>query len=214
MKLLSRIIANARHGPRFVAAKVRHRLFPQRTVLLLFGLTEPRDLTAVAAAAGHEFRFARAEEVQRYVAENRTPWTMADVERLRDGARCLLQFDGDRLAGYTWVSVRSPAHLTDGVHLSLPADVSYTFKTFTYPEFRGRSFRALRTLEIFRRLQTEGRRRLLCYVPDTNAESLRGVRKSGAVPVGKVTIDRGRSLVHVSIAIEHEFWADLQEPDS
>jgi ribosomal protein S18 acetylase RimI-like enzyme len=211
--LLSRAIAHARSGPRVVAAKLRRRLDPGTKVLCLFGLTEPRSLPVEAARAGaHTFRFASVEDLQRDMVQGRWPWTPADVKRLEEGARCLLQLDGDQLVGYTWASVTSPTLLTEGVYLSLPPDVGYIYKALTRPEYRGAGFQPLRTLELLRHLKAEGRRRLLCYVEDTNVESLHGIRKSGYVRIGTVRIVRGRSRFHTSITIDDEFWADLRSP--
>lgn len=213
MTLGPRLAAHARSGPRVLAAKLRRRLLPERKVLYLFGLTEPRDLPAEQArAAGHAFRLASVEDLRRDVAEGRWPWIPADLKRLEEGAKCLLQLDGSRLVGYTWASVASPTLVTEGLYLSLPSDVAYVFKALTSPEYRGAGFQPLRTIELFRHFHKEGRQRLLCYVEDTNAESLRGIRKSGYVRIGTVKIVRGRSRFRASIAIESRFWADLRPP--
>jgi ribosomal protein S18 acetylase RimI-like enzyme len=128
---------------------------------------------------------------------------------LAAGDRCLLQLDErQRLVGYAWVAVAPVVFLTDGLHLALPADTAYVYKTYTLPEYRGAGLQPLRTLELLRRVEAEGRRRLLCFVKDTNLESLRGVRKAGYEPVGDVRFSFLRDHVRTDVRLAREWWSE------
>src|SRR6185503_14723297 len=97
------------------------------------------------------FRFASAAEA---ALGGMDPAETAQA--LGSGDRCLLQFDGGKLVGYTWVAVSPLVFLTEGLHLPLPADGAYIYNTYTKPEYRGAGLQPLRTLEIHRLLGPEG----------------------------------------------------------
>jgi GNAT superfamily N-acetyltransferase len=183
---------------------------------ILVVLSEPKPIPrAIEAAATHTFTFATAaqlEELSRTPAYSITP---ADVQRVADGvARCLLQLDGDKLAGYAWIwngrlayleDVENGVHV-DGVHINLPDDTIYNYKAYTNPDYRGYGFQALRHLQLLKMTQDEGVRRLFGYVDHFNSDSLKGVRKSGYVPVGELRIRHAKGRATMVLDVEESFW--------
>jgi ribosomal protein S18 acetylase RimI-like enzyme len=193
-----------RHGLWATVRTAWKRRRPSRLRLVLFGLTQPAAPSS-AHADRFTFRFALPEEATALAGMDAAEATLA----LAAGDRCLLQLDErQRLVGYAWVAVAPVVFLTDGLHLALPADTAYVYKTYTLPEYRGAGLQPLRTLELLRRVEAEGRRRLLCFVKDTNLESLRGVRKAGYEPVGDVRFSFLRDHVRTDVRLAREWWSE------
>jgi hypothetical protein len=170
--------------------------------ILLFGLTRPRDLSARAAARSIGFRFASPDEFGTLGGMGPAEAAQA-VSR---GDRCLLQFEGERLVGYNWVAVAPVVFVAEGLYLPLPDDVGYSWKAYTLPEFRGSGYHSLRAFELQRRLAAEGRPRLLCFVDDTNLESLRSVRKAGYEHVGEVRFRLGARYA-AAVRLDSDWWS-------
>jgi ribosomal protein S18 acetylase RimI-like enzyme len=173
----------------------------------LFGLSHPHVLPEpTVSTEGHCFRLATDQDVS---ASNGV-WTPRDVDAIRRGDRCLMHWDGDRLAGYTWAAGGSLVYLIHGVHLNLPDDAAYIYKAYTAPEYRGRGFQGQRTLELLRLLQADGRRRLFAYAERENFDSRKGMRKAGYEQVGSMTIARRRGEIRVILRISNAFWSDVR----
>jgi GNAT superfamily N-acetyltransferase len=183
---------------------------------ILVVLSQPRPIPkAIEAAATHTFKFASAQELEEL---GRTPAysiTALDVQRVADGvARCLLQLDGDKLAGYAWIWNSRLAYLedvedgvhVDGVHINLPDDTIYNYKAYTNPDYRGYGFQALRHLQLLKLTADEGVRRLFGYVDHFNSDSLRGVQKSGYVPVGELRVRHHKGRATMVMDVEESFW--------
>jgi hypothetical protein len=194
-----------RHGAWAAASQAfrhRHRRKGVRRILL-FGLARPPDLSAAVPQRPIRFRFASPDEFA-------TLGGMGPAEAAQAvarGDRCLLQFEEARLVGYNWVAVAPVVFIAEGLYLPLPDDVAYSWKAYTLPEFRGSGLHALRALELHRRLAAEGRPRLLCFVDDTNLESLRSVRKAGYEPVGEVRFRVGGPRYGAVVQLEREWWS-------
>jgi ribosomal protein S18 acetylase RimI-like enzyme len=183
---------------------------------ILVVLSEPRPIPrAIEAASTHTFTFASAQQLQELGRNPAYAITAADVERVSGGiARCLLQLDGDELAGYAWIwnsrlayleDVENGVHI-DGVHINLPDDTIYNYKAYTNPAYRGYGFQALRHLQLLKLTEAEGVRRLFGYVDHFNSDSLRGVQKSGYVPVGEVRVRHRRGRATMVMDVEESFW--------
>jgi GNAT superfamily N-acetyltransferase len=181
---------------------------------ILVVLSEPRPIPkAIEAAADHTFKFATAQELEEL---GRTPAygiSPDDVERVASGvARCLLQLDGEKLAGYAWIWNSRLAYVEDdrvagdGVHINLPDDTIYNYKAYTNPDYRGYGFQALRHLQLLKLTADEGVRRLFGYVDHFNPDSLKGVRKSGYVPVGELRIRHRNGRARMVMDVEESFW--------
>ena len=131
-----------------------------------------------------------------------------DLEAFADGCRCLLQLDGERLVGYTWVASSPLIEVMWGLHLNLPEDMVYNYNGFTAPAYRGTSFQGLRHLKVLERMREEGKRRLFGYVDDLNYRSLRGVEKSGYHRVGVLVGVKRGGQTHFALTIDAEAWAE------
>lgn len=178
--------------------------------LFLFALSQPRPLPeAKEAARGHRFAFATERQLQQLCEQPGSGIEGMDVARVARGtARCLTQWDGERLVGYAWVWNSPIAFIEEGVHLNLPDDAIYNYKSYTAPEYRGFAFQALRHQVLLDRLAPEGKRRLFGFVHHLNSNSLRGVRKSGYQKVGELRITKRGERVHVSLVTDRDFWSD------
>ncbi len=183
---------------------------------ILVVLSEPRPIPrAIEAASTHTFKFASAQELLELGRNPAYAITAADVERVAGGiARCLLQLDGDKLAGYAWIWNSRLAYIedvengvqVDGVHINLPDDTIYNYKAYTNPEYRGYGFQALRHLQLLKLTEDEGVRRLFGYVDHFNSDSLKGVRKSGYVPVGELRVRHRKGRASMVLDVEESFW--------
>jgi ribosomal protein S18 acetylase RimI-like enzyme len=196
-----------RHGPAAAARLAWSALSPGTRHYQLFGLSPPYELLPPAGPSGaHRFRLATLEEI----AAGNGIWSSRDCDAMRRGDRCLLQWDGERLAGYTWAAGSSLVCLTEGVHLNLPDDAAYIYKAYTAPEYRGHGFQARRGLELLRLLEPEGRRRLFAYVERENFDSLKGIHKTGYERVGSLVVARKRGEVRVTLRVSSAYWSDLR----
>lgn len=196
-----------RHGPVSATLFAWSALNRGTCCYLLFGLSSPRNPPEPPEdTRGHCFRLATPEEI----AGGHGLWTGRDLDAIQRGDRCLVQWDGTRLAGYTWASASPLVSLTEGVHLNLPDDTAYIYKAYTSPDYRGRGSQTLRSLELLRLLRPEGKRRLFAYVERDNFDSLKAMRRTGYHRVGTLTVVRRRGLVRISLRVSNEYWSDLR----
>jgi len=178
-----------------------------KTRLILFALSEPRPIPkAVDAAKNHTFKFATVDDLTELKKDPETDIKQDDIEHIKKGVRCLLQMDGDVLVGFTWVWCNQLAHTTDGVHINLPDDTKYSYKSYTAPAYRGFGFQALRHLQLLHYLEVEGVMRLFAYVDHFNTKSLHGIRKSGFVKVGELKINHKKGVASLDLAVDEKFW--------
>jgi len=170
-------------------------------------LSTPRPAPeAVRAATGHEFHFADRDEIQRLAGEAGSNLLERDVVSLERGGRCLVQYEGSALVGYTWVSDSPLIDVAWGFHLNLPDDTVYNYNGFTTKPYRGTSFQALRHLKVLERVREEGKRRLLGFVDHMNFASLRGVAKSGYEQVGVLCGVRRNGKVRFTLTLDERSW--------
>ena len=197
----------ATHAARQAMRKLRG---PDSFRMILIVLSEPRPTPGSAAAAkDHTFRFASAQELEQLHAAKSpgiNPW---DVEATqKHDCRCLLQLDGAKLVGYTWVCVAPLIELRWGLHFNMPDDMVYNYNGYTTPEYRGTAYQGLRHLKLLELMKAEGKRRLMGFVDDTNYKSLRGVEKSGYQRVGDLTGFKRGSAKQFSMKIEDAAWSE------
>lgn len=200
MNPLTKIAAVVRFGKQFGCADtlcciVRKIRFPRTTRLFLVALSSPRDLPkARAAAANHTFRFATPQDIMRFSQDHRHPLYETDPTTIETGhASCLLQLDGDKLVGFSWIDNSSLVFIDPGNfghYINLPEDTVYNFRGYTAPDYRGLGFQPLRHVEMLKTIKALGKQRLFGFVNHTNFSSLRGVIKSGYVVVGEIRYQR------------------------
>lgn len=88
--------------------------------------------------AGFEYRFLTPDDVQRFVSpENEL--NESHVTRIAAGHDlCFAAIQGERLAAFGWYALDCiEGEHCDSVALSFPQNVSYMYKGFTHPDFRG-----------------------------------------------------------------------------
>lgn len=177
--------------------------------MILITLSDPRPLPdALEAAKTHDFRFATIAELEALCGTPAYGIAAIDIERVRNGtARCLLQLDGPKLAGYAWLWTHRLAYIEDGVHINLPDDTIYNYKAWTNPEYRGAGFQALRHRHLLRLTAPEGVKRLFGFVDHFNTKALRGHARSGYTPVGELRIRRRKGKVRMSLLVKDDFWS-------
>ncbi|HEU4603542.1 MAG TPA: hypothetical protein VFS24_16330 [Steroidobacteraceae bacterium] len=180
-----------------------------QTRKILFAIAEPQPLPdAMKAAAEHVFKFASPEDLAALAPDPTNSIAPIDIERVRNGiSRCMLQMDGETLVGYAWIWTNRLAYIDDGVHLNLPNDTIYNYKGYTNPKYRGKSFQALRHLNLLKLTAPEGVKRLFGFVDHFNSKSLKGVRKSGYVPVGELRIKHKNGRVRLTVDVQEHFWS-------
>lgn len=194
------------HGPR--AGLLRLWLAGRRVSELdLFALSEPHaPPRALEASEDHTFRFADREDLIEIGREHEDQYLPVDLEYLERGDRCLLQLDGDTLAGFAWIAGSQLVHIADGFHLNLPDHVIYNYHAFTAPEYRGNAFQALRHCKLLELLEPEGKTALFGFVDRLNFASQKGVVKSGYRKVGRVTLRHRSGSVTQTMKVEEDFW--------
>ncbi len=176
--------------------------------IFLYELDTPRPRPdAIQAAASHTFRFATEEEIRALHADPAAEVMDQDLVAFERGARCLLQYDGDTLVGYTWLNASPLIHIMWGLHFNLPDDTAYNYKGFTAPAYRGKGFQPLRHLKILEHIREGGQRRLFGYVDHLNLNSIRGVRKSGYRKVGVLRIVRKPSETRIKLKVSSDLWS-------
>ncbi len=84
----------------------------------LIVLSEPRPSSrAMAAARDHTFRMASLSDLEALSRDPASNILDRDIESFKEGCQCLLQMDGDKLVGYTWIV----DFKTDRCRLGLPS---------------------------------------------------------------------------------------------
>jgi hypothetical protein len=178
--------------------------------LFLIVLTTPRPTPAAEQASkNHTFRFASRDELVRFSKQPEAKLYERDIASFDTGNRCLLQLDGERLVGYSWVGTARLVELMWGLHFNMPDDMVYNYNGFTVPDYRGTSYQALRHLKILELSREHGTRRLFGYVDHLNYASLRGVEKSGYQRVGVVRGVKREGRISFSLSVKDDAWSQL-----
>lgn len=176
--------------------------------LFIVVLSEPRPTPEAAAAAkDHVFRFAELDDIERLARTKGANIFERDIVSFRDGNRCLLQLDGDKLVGYTWIGRSALIDINWGFHVNLPDDMVYNYNGYTTPEYRGTAFQALRHLNVLKLIRDEGKLRLMGYVDHLNYKSLSGVAKSGYQRVGVLRGIRRKGTIRFALTVKESDWA-------
>jgi RimJ/RimL family protein N-acetyltransferase len=173
-------------------------------------LETPRPTPEAARAArDHTFRFATLEDLERLIKDPDSMLFERDIQSFNNGCRCLLQFDGTELVGYTWISSSPLFDVNWGIHFNMPDDMLYNYNGYTTPKHRGTAYQGLRHLKILELTHGEGKRRLMGYVHHTNYKSINGTRKSGYQRVGVVRGVSRKGADHVSLYVDAKSWSTL-----
>lgn len=176
--------------------------------MMLVSLNNPKPIPrAVDAAKNHRFFFAEPEDIIRFQSNPDNELTDTHIQRVKNGvSRCLMQLDGDILAGYSWVWTSKLAYIDDGVYINLPDSVIYNYKGYTNPVYRGLGFQGLRHLKLLELLEPEGVTSLFAFVDRLNTKSLHGVKKSGYQIIGELIIRHKQGRVFVRLSLPEWFW--------
>lgn len=158
-------------------------------------------------AEGHTFRFATREDIERYHADPAWNIRDRDVEAFENGARCLLQLDGETLVGFAWLAASQLVEIMWGFHFNMPDDTAYNYHSYTAPAYRGKGFQALRHLKLFEHIKANGQHRLFGYVHQMNLNSLRGVRKSGYTKIGVLQCTKKANGMQFSLRVSSGHWS-------
>ena len=176
--------------------------------VFLVVLTQPRPTPeATAAAREHTFRFASLDDLERLLQDPSSKIYERDIVSFKNGNRCLLQLDGEKLVGYTWVSTSPLIDIDWGFHTNMPDDMMYNYNGYTAPAYRGTAYQALRHLKVLEFTRDEGKRRLLGYVDHMNYKSLRGVAKSGYERVGVLRGIRRNGKIRFQLSVDEKGWS-------
>ena len=178
--------------------------------LFLIVLTTPRPTPAAEAASKHHtFKFATRDELREYAKLPEAKLYERDLASFDAGNRCLLQLDGEKFVGYSWVAGSRLVELMWGLHFNMPDDMVYNYNGLTVPSYLGTSFQALRHLKILELSRPQGVRRLFGYVDHLNYASLRGVEKSGYERVGTLRGVKRDGQISFSLRVKDDAWSEL-----
>lgn len=176
--------------------------------IFLFELSTPPSTPRHIPDTGHTFRFASIEDIRKYHADPAWNIRDRDVQAFERGDRCLLQFDGDTLVGFTWVAASHLVEIMGGFHFNIPDDTVYNYYGFTAPAYRGKGYQAGRHLKVLEHIKETGQCRLFGYVAQTNLDSLKGVRKSGYKKMGVLRRVKKRGQVKFVLKVSEDLWSD------
>ena len=139
-----------------------------------------------AAPDDLECRFLSAQEIRAFAQEPANDLSADMAERIERGRDfCFAVLDHGKLATYCWFAVETiEAEHNGGAALSLPPDVSYVYKAYTLPAFRGQRLDGMAKSLAFRALAERGIRKLVATVQWTNWPSLRSMRRMGFAELG------------------------------
>jgi RimJ/RimL family protein N-acetyltransferase len=149
------------------------------------------DLDQVVACQpvpGFEYRFLTADEVHRYSSDPSLDLDISLVEEIDRGeSLCFAALERGRVAAYGWYAIQlaAPGHCF-GVGIRLPAHVSYMFKGYTHPDYRGRRLHAIVMGLALTALSKRGIRALISTVEWTNEASLRSCDRLGYQRLGRI----------------------------
>jgi hypothetical protein len=160
-----------------------------------------KQAEACSPIPGFEFRFLSADEVREYSQDpsmDLEPSLGDDINR--GESLCFAALDGGHLAAYGWYAIHqaAPQHCF-GVGLRMPADVSYMFKGFTHPTYRGRRLHAVAMGLALSGLSSRGIRALISTVEWTNEASLRSCDRLGYLRLGRISQEGPANHRRVSI---------------
>lgn len=110
--------------------------------------------------------------------------------RLMQGHRCMGAFDHGRLCGYAWYS-DVEAGLEPGAMVTPLMGLTYSYKHFTHPNYRGRSAQRCLVARALEASRERARSGLLIFIGIGNFASRRSVEAVGARVRG-FTLLRGR----------------------
>ena len=159
----------------------------QREVMEVVWL-DLKQAQACQAVPGFEFRFLTAREIRQFSSDPALDLEMNLAEEMDDGeSLCFAALDQGKLAAYGWYAIHRavPAHCF-GVGLRLPGDVSYMFKGFTHPDYRGRRLHAAAMGLALAELSARGIRALISTVLWTNEASLHSCDRLGYLRLGRI----------------------------
>ena len=147
------------------------------------------DIKLVGAPPeGFEYRFLSPDELATFVSpENEL--SEHHVERARRGHDlCFAAVQNGRLAAFGWYALGCiEAIHCDNVPLSFPADVSYMYKGFTHPDFRGQRLHGyVMRLALEELARTRGVNKLVSTVSWINWPSLKSCDRLGYRRLGRM----------------------------
>lgn len=150
---------------------------------------------------GFEFRFLTSAEVREFSLDASLDLEESLGDEIdRGDSLCYAALDGSHLAAYGWYALHraAPQHCF-GVGLLLPDHVSYMFKGFTHPNYRGRRLHAAAMGLALAELSARGVRALISTVEWTNEASLRSCDRLGYQRLGRIAQSGQPPRVRVSI---------------
>ncbi len=184
---------------RLLVDRVGARLF-QRHVMEVVWL-DLRQAVACQPVPGFDYRFLTAEEVHQNSEDPCLDLDMTLAEEIDRGeSLCFAAMEHGRIAAYGWYAIQraAPDHCF-GVGIRLPAHVSYMFKGYTHPDFRGRRLHAVVMGLALGALSLRGIQALISTVEWTNEASLRSCDRLGYRRLGRI-VQRGDTL-HRQVSI-------------
>lgn len=192
-------------------AKIFDRLHSGKAFkFILLELSQAQILslkTMHRVASSDRFHFASADELRKLCQDPTNNLVERDLVSHQRGSRCMLQYRGTSLVGYTWVSYAPMVELRWGIHFNLPDDVAYNFNSFTLPAYRGASCQAQRHLALMQAIEVDGKRRLFAYIDHLNYRSLRGVRKSGYRIIGTLVGIKKPQSIKFNLEVQDHAWS-------
>lgn len=174
-------------GRRLAEDRIGRRLW-SRTVTELVWLDHADIDPELLDAKGGHARFLTREEVVAATDDPGTGMEPEIVERFDRGDRCFGIFVDGRLAASGWFAFDSiePEHCF-GFGIAMPASVSYMYKGFTHPDFRGQRLHGVvMAMALDAMAQSDGITALVSTVDWTNEASLRSCDRLGYQRLGQV----------------------------
>ncbi len=159
------------------------------------------DATSCQPVPGFEFRFLTADEVWHFSNDPSLDLGVSLAGEIDRGeSLCFAALENGRVAAYGWYAIQhaAPGHCF-GVGIRLPAHVSYMFKGFTHPEYRGKRLHGAVMGLALAALSARGIRALISTVKWTNEASLRSCDRLGYQRLGRIVQTGGSGHRKVTV---------------
>lgn len=184
----------ALHG---LAIRVIKRVAPYDA---MYGVQLTLDqLTLPECEIPYETRFLEPHELLRFSESEPTLPAEFVLDAVDRGDRCYAILDGDRLAAYSWYSMR-PTLVFDALHLHFDPAYCYMYNGYTHPDYRGQRLHGIGMARALRALTEAGWRGFVSVVDTDNVRSLRSCFRMGYRTFGVIRIlGKGeRKWIHAS----------------
>lgn len=109
-------------------------------------------------------------------------------ERFRKGRVCFAALDGERIAGFGWISLEDEYETDTRIEVKLNDKEAYLYDSYVTPEYRSNKLYAAMLAEEMRYLNSHGYDKAIALVESENVPALKNIKSAGYYPLKTVTL--------------------------